>query len=59
MDQPRAVAFADDVVFTSPVAVRLFPASGGVIRGEDRCEVLTFGGGLVRTGPGTSFAASG
>ena len=92
--------FADDAVFTSPLATRLFPESGGVISGKDalrrywaeglrlapglrfellgvyagpdtlvirfrneqgadRCEVLTFGGGLVRTGHGTSLATSG
>ena len=28
-------------------------------QGADRCEVLTFGGGLVRTGHGTYLAASG
>lgn len=91
--------FADDVVFTSPLAERLFPESGGVISGKDalrrywteglrrgpglrfellgvyagtdtivirfrneqgadRCEVLTFSGGRVRTGHGTSLAAS-
>lgn len=27
--------FADDVVFTSPLATRLFPDSGGVVRGKD------------------------
>ena len=27
--------FADDVVFTSPLAGRLFPETGGVIRGKD------------------------
>jgi hypothetical protein len=27
--------------------------------GVDRCEVLTFAGGLVRTGHGTNLAASG
>lgn len=27
--------FADDVVFTSPFAARLQPASGGVLRGKD------------------------
>ena len=26
--------FADDVVFTSPVAARVIPASGGVVRGK-------------------------
>ena len=92
--------FADDVVFTSPVAERLFPESGGVISGKDalrrywnegvrrrpglhfellgvyagvdtiviryrneqgadRCEVLTFEGGLVRTGHGADPATSG
>jgi ketosteroid isomerase-like protein len=92
--------FADDAVFTSPLAARLFPESGGVLRGKDalrrywaegirlgpglhfelagvyagtdtivirfrteqgadRCEVLTFEGGLVRTGHGTSLAAGG
>jgi ketosteroid isomerase-like protein len=92
--------FADDVVFTSPLAERLFPESGGVISGKDalrrywaeglrrgpglrfellgvyagsdtivirfrneqgadRCEVLTFSGGRVRTGHGTSLATSG
>jgi hypothetical protein len=86
--------FADDAVFTSPLAERLFPESGGVISGKDalrhywaegvrrgpglhfellgvyagtdtivirfrneqgadRCEVLTFDGGLVRVGHGT------
>jgi hypothetical protein len=89
--------FADDVVFTSPLAGRLFPLSGGVLEGKDalrgywaegvrlnpalrfdlvsvyvgvgtivinyrneqgagRCEVLTFDGGLVRTGHGTYAA---
>ena len=92
--------FAEDVVFTSPLAERLFPQSGGVISGKDalrrywaegvrrapglcfellgvyagtdtivirfrteqgvdRCEVLTFDGGLVRSGHGTYPAASG
>jgi ketosteroid isomerase-like protein len=92
--------FADDAVFTSPLAERLLPESGGVLRGKDalrrywaeglrqatglrfellgvyagtdtivirfrnergadRCEVLTFAGGLVRTGHGTSLAANG
>jgi hypothetical protein len=92
--------FADDAVFTSPLAERLFPESGGVISGKgalrrywtegirrgpglrfellgvysgtdtivirfrneqgvDRCEVLTFAGGLVRTGHGTYPATSG
>jgi hypothetical protein len=27
--------FDDDVVFTSPVAVRILPESGGVLRGKD------------------------
>jgi ketosteroid isomerase-like protein len=27
--------FADDAVFTSPVATRIFPDSGGVVRGKD------------------------
>jgi hypothetical protein len=86
--------FADDAVFTSPLADRVLPGSGGVIHGKealrhywtealrhnpelrfellgvyfgvdtlvirfrnqegvDRCEVLTFSGGLVRTGHGT------
>jgi hypothetical protein len=27
--------FHDDVVFTSPVAARLFPETGGVVRGKD------------------------
>jgi hypothetical protein len=89
--------FADDTVFTSPLAERLFPQSGGVVSGKDalrrywaegvrrapdlhfellgvyagtdtivirfrteqgldRCEVLTFDGGLVRTGHGTYLA---
>jgi len=92
--------FADDAVFTSPLASLLFPESGGVIRGKDalrrywsegvrrnpalrfevlgvyagvdtvvirfrteqgadRCEVLTFGAGLVRTGHGTYPAGNG
>ena len=92
--------FAEDAVFTSPLAERLFPESGGVLRGKaalrqywteglkqgpglhfellgvyagtdtivirfrnergaDRCEVLTFEDGLVRTGHGTSLAANG
>jgi hypothetical protein len=92
--------FADDAVFTSPLAERLFPESGGVLGGKDalrryltegvrrgpglhfelpgvdagtdtivirfpnehgvdRCEVLIFAGGLVRTGHGTNLAASG
>jgi ketosteroid isomerase-like protein len=91
--------FAEDAVFTSPLAERLFPGSGGVISGKDalrqywtegvrrapalyfyvtgvyagtdtivirfrneqgaeRCEVLTFAGGLVRTGHGTYDATS-
>jgi uncharacterized protein (TIGR02246 family) len=86
--------FADDAVFTSPLADRVEPGSGGVIRGKealrrywtealrlnpglqfellgayfgvdalvirfrtqegaDRCEVLTFGSGLVQAGHGT------
>jgi hypothetical protein len=92
--------FADDAVFTSPLAERLFPESGGVISGKDalrrywtegirrgpglhfyvaavyagtdtmvirfrnelgadRCEVLTFADGLVRTGHGTYDATGG
>lgn len=92
--------FADDAVFTSPLATRLFPGSGGVLRGKDalrqywtagvrgnpalrfellgvyagvdtlvirfrneqgadRCEVLTFDGGLVATGHGTFLAGAG
>ncbi|MGH3265574.1 MAG: nuclear transport factor 2 family protein [Trebonia sp.] len=92
--------FADDAVFTSPLATRIFPDSGGVVRGKDalrqywtagitgspalhfellgvyagvetlvirfrnergadRCEVLTFEGGLLRTGHGTSLATDG
>jgi hypothetical protein len=92
--------FADDVVFTSPLATRLFPDSGGVVRGKarlreywgaglrvhpdlhfdllgvfagadtlviryrneeglERCEVLTFSGGLVEAGHGTYPAAGG
>ncbi len=27
--------FADDVVFTSPVAARVLPETGGVVRGKD------------------------
>jgi ketosteroid isomerase-like protein len=27
--------FADDAVFTSPLATRIFPDSGGVVRGKD------------------------
>jgi ketosteroid isomerase-like protein len=91
--------FADDVVFTSPLAGQLFPESGGVMRGKDalrrywsegvrrnpalrfevrgvyagvdtvvirfrteqgadRCEVLTFAAGLVRTGHGTFQAGN-
>jgi len=90
--------FADDAVFTAPLAERLFPDSAGVLNGKDalrrywaegvrlapglrfellgvyagvdtivirfrneqgadRCEVLTFAGGLVRSGHGTSLAA--
>lgn len=59
--------FADDVVFTSPVAARVVPESGGVVRGESTLvinyrnhrgqlvnEVLTFDGdGLVCEGHGT------
>jgi hypothetical protein len=30
--------FADDVVFTSPVAARVVPESGGVVRGKDLSE---------------------
>lgn len=89
--------FADDAVFTSPLADRVVPGSGGVIRGKDalrrywtealrlnpglhfellgayfgvdvlvirfrtqegadRCEVLEFSGGLVRSGHGTYAA---
>jgi hypothetical protein len=92
--------FADDAVFTSPLAERLVPGSGGVISGKDalrqywtegvrrgpglyfyvtgvyagtdaivirfrnemgadRCEVLTFAGGLVRSGHGMYDATSG
>jgi probable F420-dependent oxidoreductase len=90
--------FAEDAVFTSPLAERVVPGSGGVIRGKDalrhywttalsmnpglhfdlldvywgvdtvvirfrrdgrdRCEVLTFAGGLVTAGHGT-YAALG
>ena len=86
--------FADDAVFTSPLAGRVVPGSAGVLRGKealreywtealrlsaqlhfdlvgvysgvstlvirfrtqdgaDRCEVLTFSGGLVQSGHGT------
>jgi ketosteroid isomerase-like protein len=92
--------FADDAVFTSPLAARLLPESAGVLKGKDalrqywaegirrgpglhfelvgvyagtdtivirfrneqgadRCEVLTFAAGLIRTGHGTSLAAGG
>ena len=91
--------FAEDAVFTAPLALRLFPESGGVLGGKDalrrywseavrrgpaphfdlagvyagtdtivirfraqgvdRCEVLTFAGGLVRTGHGTYDATGG
>jgi ketosteroid isomerase-like protein len=92
--------FADDVVFTSPLASRLFTGSGGVVRGKqrlreywvaglaahpdlrfellgvfggvdtvvisyrneaglDRCEVLTFSGGLVAAGHATYPVTSG
>jgi SnoaL-like domain len=91
--------FAEDAVFSSPLADRVVPGSGGVICGKealrrywtealrhnpglhfellgvyfgvdllvirfrnqegiDRCEILTFSGGLVRTGHGT-FAVDG
>jgi hypothetical protein len=91
--------FADDTVFTSPLAARVVPGSGGVIRGKealrhywtegmrqnpelhfeligayfgvntiairfrtqdgtDRCEILTFSGGLVQSGHGM-YAVSG
>ncbi|MDT5210939.1 MAG: hypothetical protein QOF67_3354 [Mycobacterium sp.] len=46
--------FSDDVVFTSPVAARVVPESGGVVRGQLVNEVLSFGAdGLVREGHGT------
>lgn len=92
--------FAEDVVFTSPLAARVMPESAGVIRGKeslrrywnealrhnadlhfelleaysgvdtlvirfrtqegtDRCEVLTFRSGLVRSGHGTYRATEG
>lgn len=92
--------FADDALFTSPLAAKVIPGSDGVIRGKeslrrywnealhrnprlhfdlagayygvgtlvihyrtqqgiDRCEVLTFGSGLVQTGHGTYPAVGG
>ena len=41
--------FHDDVVFTSPVAARVLPDTGGELVNE----VLTFDGELVREGHGT------
>jgi ketosteroid isomerase-like protein len=45
--------FADDVVFTSPLAERLFPESGGVISGKDTLRRYWNEG--VRRRPGLRF----
>jgi len=45
--------FADDAVFTSPLAGRLFPESGGVISGKDALRRYWAEG--VRRGPGLHF----
>ncbi|HWJ83968.1 MAG TPA: nuclear transport factor 2 family protein, partial [Cellulomonas sp.] len=40
--------FHDDVVFTSPVAARVLPGSGGVLRGKDALrEYWTLGLSLI------------
>ena len=45
--------FADDVVFTSPLAGELFPESGGVIRGKEGLRAYWSEG--VRRNPGLRF----
>jgi ketosteroid isomerase-like protein len=40
--------FADDVVFTSPVAARLVPDSGGVVRGKEALRAY-WSAGLAAT----------
>lgn len=45
--------FADDAVFTSPLAQRLFPESGGVLRGKDALRRYWAEG--LRQGPGLRF----
>lgn len=42
--------FADDVIFTSPLADRLFPESGGVISGKDALRRYWNEGVRRRTG---------
>lgn len=45
--------FADDAVFTSPLAVRVVPGSGGVLRGKDAIRAY-WTAGLERI-PGLHF----
>jgi ketosteroid isomerase-like protein len=45
--------FADDAVFTSPLATRLFPGSGGVVRGKDALRQYWTAG--VRANPALRF----
>jgi hypothetical protein len=45
--------FADDAVFTSPLAERLFPESGGVISGKD--DLRRYWSEGIRRGPGLRF----
>ena len=49
--------FADDVVFTSPLAGRLFPESGGVVRGKD--ALRRYWGEGVRRNPALRFKVRG
>jgi hypothetical protein len=46
-------SFADDVVFTSPVAAKLIEGSGGVVRGKDALRVYWAEG--LRKIPGLRF----
>ena len=53
-DPARVVAhFGDDVVIRSPVAARLRPGSGGVLRGRD--AVLSYYRDGLAAGPGLRF----
>ena len=49
--------FADDVVFTSPTAARIVPASGGTIRGKD--ELRSYWNNALPMNPDLHFTLVG
>lgn len=49
--------FHEDVVFTSPVAAKLFPETAGIIRGK--AELRRYWNGAVQSIPGLRFAVEG